>query len=89
MRKFISWLWGRSIVLYVQAIRRTNLNKARSGRLQYRLKAIVSGKVVCQMSLSAVFSPEQYENQLSKLLAKVYRRYAWLVRKVVYLPTIS
>lgn len=89
MRKFISWIWGKAIVLYVQAARRTNINKSRSGRLQYRLRAIVNGCTVCQMSLSAVFSPAQYETQLSKLLAKVYRRYAWLVRKVVYLPTIG
>lgn len=89
MRKFVSWLWGNAVVLYVQAIRRTNPNKARSGRPQYRLKAIVGGRVVCQVVLSAVFSPAQYETQLSKLLAKVYRRYAWLVRKVVYLPTVN
>ena len=89
MRKFIAWIRGAAIVLYVQAARRTNINRSRSGRMQYRLRAIVNGCTVCQVSLSAVFSPSQYETQLSRLLAKVYRRYAWLVRKVVYMPTIG
>lgn len=72
----------------VQAVRRAVSKAGNSGRARYNLKAYASGKCVATMTLSATFSPEQYESQLAKLLSKIYRRYKWLVRSVEYMPTI-
>lgn len=78
----------KTIQVAVQAVRRSCQGN-RSGKAQWNLKAIVNGVCVCQMTLAAVYSPAQYEQQLSKLLAKIYRRYRWLVGAISYLPAVD
>ena len=89
MRKFLSWLLGPAITIHVQAIRKRERTGSSTGGRPYKLSAIVNGRVICMQYLASAFSPSQYELQLSKLLAKIYRRYRWLVRRVVHLPSFD
>jgi len=83
---FFNKLTTKSIV--VRAVRMKR-NHNRSGKLRYQIKAYVRGRVIASQELSACYSPQQYEVSLSKLLAKIYRRYRWLIGSITYLPAMG
>lgn len=91
LSSFFSW-FGRvfsSISVHVQAVRKLKRQRNRSGSRVWQLRAIVNGVHMCSQYLAAKFTPTQYDASVSKLLAKVYRRFKWLVGSIVFLPSID